>query len=300
MEAPRTSPSRISALLSRGIDILRSRTSGNPHLEAELLLSHLLGLKKTDLYLERDRIVEERVVHEFLNAVEARSRGVPVQYITGTVDFHNVSLIVDGRALIPRPETEVLVQVAIDEIRGGPLLRERKRLELLEIGTGSGAISCALAREFSEVVPLRIIATDISRAALELAAMNVRRYGLETAIELRWGDAFRPVEGEGPFDGIISNPPYVRDADRDTLPEEIRDHEPGVALFSGKTGFEMIETLIGGSGRYLRRSGFLALELGLGQFERVERLLRRSGFTRIFMKEDLTGVKRIALASGRD
>jgi release factor glutamine methyltransferase len=271
-----------------GIEVLGNRPGGRSQVEAELLLAHLLGLQRIDLHLHRDRFVDGDVADRYRNAVEARVRGVPVQY-----------LMVDSRALIPRPETEVLVQAVIDEIRNRLPRPVGGRIDLLEIGTGSGAICCALAQEFSNELPIRIVATDISQDALDLAAGNIGRLGFEQVIELRPGDAFAPIGGDELFSAVVSNPPYVRCSDREALPEEIRDHEPEIALFSGETGLELIEILAGRSRDHLLPGGFLALELGMGQHGQVERLLRQHGFSCIIMKKDLTGVKRIALASDK-
>ena len=258
-------------------------------LEAELMLAAVLGTNRLRLYLEDDVPLTSEQALRYGRMVDRRAKREPLQYVIGSTQFRELELRCDPRALIPRPETEVLVGVVLDwaGARGGAGMRA------LDIGTGTGAIALSLAREgeFAELV-----ATDISGDALALAAENAQAAGLADRVELRAGALFEPVGADERFDVIVSNPPYIARGERSTLATEVADWEPEAALFAGERGLDVIEPLVRGARAHLARPGLLALELAPGQAEEVAALARASGFTHVRIIEDLAGRARIVAA----
>ena len=272
-------------LLSWTTEYLSGKGIEEPRLNGELLLAGVLQLKRLDLYLQFDRPLQPSELAEFKARLLRRARREPLQYIDGEALFRELRLRVDRRALIPRPETEVLVGEVLAWARG------RSDLHALDIGTGSGAIGLSLAFEGAFD---RVVATDSSEAALALARENADRLGLE--IILRHGSGFDSVEGDR-FNVIVSNPPYIAEAERESLEPEVRDWEPAAALFSGPTGFELLEALIAGAPEHLRPGGLLALEIGSEQAGKVVGMIRATGrFNEPFIRNDLTGRERFVLA----
>ena len=203
---------------------LAERGVEDPRLDAELLLAHVLGVRRLDLYLQFERPLTPDEVAAYREAIRRRGQREPLQYITGTTSFRELELAVDPRVLIPRPETEVLVGAVLEWAAG------RGDLVALDIGTGSGAIALSLLAEGPFA---RMVATDVSRGALELAAENARRTGLDARLELRHGPLWEPIGDGERFDVIVSNPPYVADAEGAGLQPEVAAHEPAGALFAG-------------------------------------------------------------------
>jgi release factor glutamine methyltransferase len=275
-------------LSRKAAGVLAERGFENPRLEAELLLAGILGIRRLDLYLQHDRPLTAEELERFRGAVRRRLKHEPLQYVLGTAAFRQLELAVDPRVLIPRPETEVLVGLVLAWAKSHPGPHRA-----LDVGTGSGAIALSLAGEggFDDVV-----ATDISGDALSVASANAARCGLETKVAFRQGALFDAVAGEQ-FSVVVSNPPYVAEVDRETLAPEVREHEPGLALYGGPSGLDVIEALIGGAPVHVRPGGLLALELGLGQGDAVLAMLKESGaFNGARMENDLTGRPRFALA----
>ncbi len=249
-----------------------------PRLDAEVLLAHVLGVGRERLLIERDMTVKGPAVRAFQDAVRRRAVArEPVAYIVGRRGFRALELAVDRRALVPRPETELLVELAVREIARGA--------SVLDVGTGCGAVALALKHERPD---LEVAGSDVSEAALELARANGRRLGLD----VRWlaADLLHGVGDE--FDAIVSNPPYVAERDRAGLAPEIRDHEPPGALFAGADGLAVTRALIeqlGGRARV----GLVALEVGAGQASVVGELLVQAGFAEVRCERDLAGVQRV-------
>lgn len=259
-------------------------------LDAELLLSGSLGLKRLDLYLQHDRPLRPEELAEFRARLLRRARHEPLQYIAGTADFRSLRLRVDRRVLIPRPETEVLVGAVLAWCAGRPAL------SAVDVGTGSGAIALSLATEgaFS-----RVVATDVSPDALEVARENHLTAAPGAPVEFRLGSILHPVEGET-FDIVVSNPPYVGEVERDSLAAEVREWEPKSALFAGPTGLDVISQLVRQAPGHLRPGGLLALEIGAGQAAEVAALVRGAGeFAEPTVRPDLAGRDRIVLAERR-
>jgi release factor glutamine methyltransferase len=275
-------------LARQAADVLRERGLENARLEAELLLASVLGIVRLDLYLQFDRPVDEAELDRFRGAVRRRLRREPLQYIVGEAAFRQLVLKVDPRVLIPRPETEILVGEVLKWSRG------RREPSALDIGTGSGAIALSLAHEGEFG---RIVATDVSADALDVARANAARLGLGDRIEFRLGEAWRAVAQDERFDIVASNPPYVAERDRDGLQPEVLEWEPAGALFAGDDGRAVIDALIEGAPAHLERGGLLAIEVGETQARAViERVHAHGGYGRAHIVPDLTGRERVVLA----
>lgn len=271
-------------------------------MDAELILAHVLGIKRLDLYLQHDRPLLPPELEAFKRLLKRRAAREPLQYVLGTVPFREIELKCDPRALIPRPETEVLVGEVLGWVResrarfhdsGSREEEEKPCLRGLDIGTGTGAIALSLLREgpFSLVV-----GTDPSAEALELARENSEIHGLVGSLELRQGPLFEPLETGERFHVIVSNPPYIPEVDRRGLAPEVEAWEPASALFAGPEGLDVLKPLVEGSLGYLLPGGLLALEVGEGQSGRIARALERTGgFREIRIRPDLTGRERVVL-----
>ena len=260
--------SAVIALTAAGVD--------TPRLDAEVLLAHALGVDRLTLLVDREAPVQGPAVRVFQDAVRRRSVGrEPVAYITGVKGFRHLDLHVDPRVLIPRPETETLVEAALD-------LPQSARV--VDVGTGSGAVALALKDERPD---LAVTATDASEDALAVARANAARLGLD--VRFVHGDL---LEGVGELDAVVSNPPYV-EVGADLAPEIAR-HEPAQALYAGLDGLEVVRRLVAQAGE--RGAAFLAVEVGAGQALAVEELARAAGFDRTERRADLAGIERVVTA----
>jgi release factor glutamine methyltransferase len=288
-------PPRPLDLARLAAEHLAAKGVADARLDAELLLAHVLGLRRLDLYLQFERPVDADSVAAYREAVRRRARREPLQYITGEAAFREITVRVDPRVLIPRPETEVLVG---EVLKAGEAGRGRgtgtgKGLVGLDIGTGSGAIALSLLEEGAFA---RVVATDVSPGALEVAASNAALLGLEERLELRRGSVWEPI-GEGErFHVIVANPPYVMESERAALMPEVRDHEPEGALFGGADGLAVIRELVSGAPSHLHAGGLLALEVGPTQARAVAELMGGAGLVGARVVPDLTGRDRLVLA----
>jgi release factor glutamine methyltransferase len=259
--------SAVVALSAAGVD--------TPRLDAEVLLAHALGVDRTALVVDRDLRVEGPAVRAFQDAVRRRSVGrEPVAYITGVKGFRHIDLHVDGRVLIPRPDTEILVEAALDLPRGA---------RVIDVGTGSGAVALALKDERPD---LDVTGTDASPGALAVARANAARLGLD--VRFREADL---LDGAGEVDAVLSNPPYVEDGA--PLQPEIERHEPPAALYAGADGLAVIRRLAAQAGASAAR--LLALEVGMGQADEVAVVLRDAGFATTETRRDLAGIERVVI-----
>ncbi len=269
----------------------------NPRLNAELLLAQALDLSREGLYVHLHDPLGERKKEAIEGLVRRRLSGEPLQYILGRQEFWSIDLTVDPRVLIPRPDTEVLVEQALSILSKMDLGRPSA---VLEMGTGSGAIAIALAWEVGGVI---LVATDISAEAIRLAKSNAGRAGILEKVLFVAGDLFgpfRPSEGGGPFDLIISNPPYIVRSEIERLDREVKDFEPVLALDGGKDGLGFHRKIVSESPGYLRRGGWLLLEVGQGQADAVCETAERGGkFDSIDKIKDLSGTERVVKARRR-
>ncbi len=267
-------------------DFFASKGIESPRLNAELLVGHALGLARMRLYLEFERPVGEPELGRVRELVRRRGRREPVQHIVGFSDFWGLRLKSDRRALIPRPETEYLVETVAARW-GQPPGR------ILDLGTGGGAIALALAKEFPSA---RVTAVDASRPALELAAENAESTGLAGRVTLVESDWFAGLPPGGTFDLVIANPPYLSREETAAAAPEVREHEPEEALTSADGGFADLQRIVDGSSAVLAPGAMLALEMGAGHRARLEAALEAAGFARVEGVLDLAGRDRFVLA----
>jgi release factor glutamine methyltransferase len=267
------------------------RLSSGPHpdrarQDAETLLLHVLGKNRSWLLAHSEEELSASETTRYGDLLNRRYRGEPIQYITGEAEFYGLPFRVTPAVLIPRPETELLVEKIIHL---GPLFRKPR---LVDVGTGSGAIAIAFAHDWSHA---EITAIDLSATALALARRNAERIGFADCIRFLQGDLLTPVAQEK-FDIVASNPPYVPTSDRNTLAVEVRDHEPALALFAGPDGLDICRRLIPQAFACLVPGGFIALEIGHGQSQSVAALLAAAGFSQIEFLPDLQSIPRVACA----
>jgi len=264
--------------------------SESPRLDAELLLGKTLSLSRSGLIARGNILVASEHERGYENLIEQRLRGTPIAYLTGTREFWSLPLRVTPAVLVPRPETELLVELALQHLpehRASP--SADRACSILDLGTGSGAIALAIASERPEA---RVTGVDISPSALEVAIQNSRDLGL-AHIDWRLGSWFAPVRGER-FDVIVANPPYVAAAD--PALERLRA-EPAIALCDGPTGLEALSAIVGAAAPHLHGQGWLILEHGSNQAPDVARLLGRHGFTQIRSHLDFSGKPRVTLGT---
>ncbi len=258
----------------------------SPRLNAELLVGHVLGLARMRLYIEFERPVSEAELGALRELVRRRGRREPVQHILGFTDFCGLRLKTDPRALIPRPETELLVEIVAARCAAPPS-------SILDLGTGGGAIALSLARAFPSA---RVTAVDKSPEALQLAAENAQASGLAGRVTFVESDWFERLPTGESYDLVVSNPPYLSPEETAAAAPEVRDHEPALALSAGNGGFADIERIVAGASAAVALGGMLALETGAGHRARLEEALRRAGFARSEALPDLAGRDRFVLA----
>jgi release factor glutamine methyltransferase len=259
-------------------------------LDAEHLLAHALGVKRLQLYLQFDRPLDREELDRFRPLLKRRGEREPLQYIMGRAAFRHLELAVDRRVLIPRPETEVLV----DEVLAWAAAGGRESLTALDVGVGSGAIALSLLVEGP--FP-RVVATDASPEALAVAGENARTLELQDRLDLREGPLFTAVAAGETFDVVVSNPPYVAEAEAVTLEPEVGVWEPPGALFAGPDGLVVLRSLVAEGGAHVAPGGLLALEVGAGQAGLVLAGIEAAGgYDDVRVRRDLTGRERVVLA----
>jgi release factor glutamine methyltransferase len=267
-------------------EFLASRSIESPRLNAELLVGHALGLPRMRLYLEFERPLSDAELGSVRELVRRRGRREPLQHIVGHTDFCGLRLKVDRRALIPRPETELLVEIIVARVSAPPA-------RILDLGTGGGAIALALARAFPGA---RVTAVDASPEALALAAENAASTGLSERVAFSRSDWLGGVARGETFDLIASNPPYLSPEETASAAPEVRDYEPAGALTAADGGFADLERIARASRAALAAGGMLALETGIGHHARLSSVLREAGYSRSESVADLAGRDRFVLA----
>jgi len=274
--------------LTTAIDRLTAAHVPSPRMNAELLLRFTLDCDRAYLYAhpERELTTEEQTRYE--EALAQRARGIPAQYITGHQEFWGMDFIVNPAVLIPRPETEHVIETVLQLVNGGRASSPGMRI--VDVGTGSGCIALALAKELPDA---EVHATDISPAALEVARANAARHQLEGRIEFRETDLLEGLEPAS-FDFVVSNPPYVGESEEDQVQLEVRKCEPRDAVFAGPTGLEVIERLIPQAQAALKPGGWLVMESSGTIAQGTRRLLRR--WDAVQVTNDLQGIPRVASA----
>jgi release factor glutamine methyltransferase len=316
----------VRTALKRGMAELRDSNVPSYTLAAELLLLHVLGRDRTWLYTHPEELLPGLDAHRFLSLILRRASGEPTQYITGKQEFWGLEFAVTPDVLIPRPETEHVIEVALDRLAVREIRSGRKQIltgagwNIVDVGTGSGCIAIALAKELSGA---RLVATDISEAALAVARRNAARHSFGDRIrfvecnllnDAAISDAATSVVGaqhatrrQGkvsvtdaadirPFDLVVSNPPYIGRNEKDSLMREVRDHEPEVALYGGEEGYELYADLIAEAAQHLKPSGILVLELGHNSLPAVQPLLDLPNWRNAGVTNDLAGIPRVIAA----
>ena len=232
----------------------------NAKLDTDILIAHSLGIKRLDIYLDLDRPLTEAQLTDLRSLVKRRASREPLQYIIGNTEFYGLTLKIDPRALIPRHETEELIELIVERLKAPP-----KRI--LDLGTGSGAIALALASRYSDA---EVTATDQSEGAITLAKENALALNLSSRVTFIKGNWFEPLDEGARFDLIVSNPPYLTEAEMQTAEPEVIDHEPHNALASGQEGLDDLSLLFKSVPRHLAEGGLLALETGIGQADAIK------------------------------
>jgi release factor glutamine methyltransferase len=271
----------LAEVLRLSAGYLEERGSPTPRLDAELLIGHALGLERIELYTNFDRPLGDPELAACRALLDRRGRREPVAYILGRWGFHGLELAVDSRVLVPRPETEVLVERCLG------VLHERPAARVLDVGTGSGAIALAIKAARPDAV---VTAGDVSADALAVAAENAARLGLE--VELVESDLLVGLGGRR-FDLIASNPPYVTDAEMETLEPDVARFEPRRALVAGPRGTEVLERLAAEAPDALEPGGWLVVECGASQGAAVRGLVAAAGAAETFVAPDMAGIERV-------
>lgn len=274
------------------LDVLQSTTAyfkkrgvESPRLNAEHLLAHALARKRIELYLEFERELTEAELAPLRELVRRRGQGEPLQHLLGTVEFCGLTFLCDKRALIPRPETEALVELLIAECG-----MRNADLRIVDVGTGGGVIALSLALKLPKA---EVHAVDVSEEALTLARENAARLVLTERVRFSRGNLLARIEGA--FDVIVANLPYVPATDRPTLSREVL-HDPETALFGGTRGDEIVRELIASAPPHLAPGGLLALEIGIGQADELAAFLAAQNYRDINQRQDYAGVTRFLLA----
>jgi release factor glutamine methyltransferase len=291
----------IRRALKDAMAALRAARVSSHTLAAELLLMHALGRDRTWLYTHPEELLETADADRYFALIARRAAGEPTQYLTGKQEFWGLEFEVTPAVLIPRPETEHVMEVALARLgsRGLKIHMDtglpREKLRVADVGTGSGCLAVSLAFELAHA---EVFATDISAPALVVAGRNATRHAVLDRIHFLQTDLLEALgRGSHSFDLIVSNPPYVASNEAGQLQREVRDHEPSRALFGGPTGWEIYERLIEQAGTLLRSGGILVLELGYNSAEHVRAILtEQKGWTNVSFTNDLAGIPRVASA----
>ena len=273
-----------------GAQLLDAAGVREPRMEAGSLLAHVLGRDRTFTIAHAKDALTDEQMGSFRGFVGRRAQGEPLQYLTGRQEFFKLEFEVTPDVLIPRPETEIIVETARE------LLRDEARPFIADIGAGSGCIVISLLNELPEA---RAVATDISPAALRVARRNAERHGVVDRLTLLESDCFSALEPAGQFSLIASNPPYISDNERNAMQHEVL-YEPAAALFAGSDGLAVIRRLLRDAPPFLQRDGYLVFEIGFGQHEAVRNLIDRHVWKLVEIGEDLQGIPRTVVLQNRE
>ncbi len=279
----------ILEIIKKTTDFLAGKGVESARLNAELLIGHALALKRMALYLQFERVLSEPELEKIRPLVRRRSQREPLQYILGETEFNGLKLKVDRRALIPRPETELLVERVLAVCADRP----KVATSVLDLGTGSGAIALAMA---TGMPAASVIGVDFSEDALALARENALATGLQDRVVFTRSNWFAGVSGDARFDVMVANPPYLSAEETAATEPEVRAYEPGTALTAADSGLADLRVIVAQAPAYLNAGGLLALETGITQHPEVLRLATDAGFGRTESRQDLTGRDRYVLA----
>lgn len=288
----------ISSLLEKGIDALGEGDYLNPLLDAQILLMHVLDVEKIYLYTHNKELVDKKVAEKFLELIDKRSKRYPLQYIIGRQEFMGLDFKVREGVLVPRPDTEVLVEKIIELVESGYFDKENKREEIriVDIGSGSGAITLSLAHFIKNAF---VYSIDISKTALSVARENAKLHDLESQVKFLNGSLLKPLNDEnlqGKVDILVSNPPYIPTKTIEKLQREVSTYEPKLALDGGEDGLDFYREIIDESGVFLSKPSIIAFEIGHDQADDIKNLLKMSGnFDKISVVTDLSGLDRVII-----
>lgn len=292
----------VKEMLTMGEKQLMDSDIADATRDCKILYCYMMDIPFSKIILEYQEVLQDRLCDKYFELIDRRSKGEPVQYIMGSQEFMGLEFIVNENVLIPRQDTETLVEDALEIINTGTLRGEdmdvkRKEWDILDLCTGSGAIGVSLARIANKV---NVTCSDISEGAIKVAKENAQKHGVAKSVKFEQGDLFKPFSKhfrKQKFDMIISNPPYIKSSVITTLQKEVCEHEPLSALDGGESGLDFYERIVSGVGSHLRKSGVLLLEIGHDQGEAVSGLLSRNGeFTSIRVLKDLANRDRIVFA----
>jgi len=263
--------------------------------EAEILLSYLLKMKRSEIYLNFDKILSNNERRELEQAIQKRLKNIPLQYITKHQEFMGMDFFIEEGVLIPRPETEILVEKIIEKLKNK---KPDSHLRVADLGTGSGIIAISMAKYIKNIT---IYAIDISEKSLKLASKNALKHNCEDKIVFIQGDLFEPLRekiDQNCLDGVVSNPPYISLEDFKSLPVEIREREPKIALCGGVNGMDYYRKIVKKASYFLKKNGFVALEVGAGQAKKVKELiLKENDFKQnIEIFRDYSNIERVVIA----
>ena len=270
---------------SSAINRLTKAAIAHPSRDAELLLMFALGRDRSYLFSHPEHSLTESEAARYDEAISKRSLGMPPQYITGHQEFWGMDFMISPAVLIPRPETEHLVETVLE------LARDMDRPRIVDVGTGSGCIALALAKELPNA---ELHAVDVSPEALEVARENARRHHLGQRVDFRCSNLLDAFPQQHSFDFVVSNPPYISDSEKNQLQTEVRYFEPHLALFAGPSGYEAIEKLVQQAANVLQPGGWLAMEIGAGQETKLRQFL--SSWRQVHFTNDLRGIPRVVAA----
>lgn len=292
----------VKEMLTMGEKQLMDSDIADATRDCKILYCYMMDIPFSKIILEYQEVLQDRLCDKYFELIDRRSKGEPVQYIMGSQEFMGLEFIVNKNVLIPRQDTETLVEDALEIINTGTLRGEdmdvkRKEWDILDLCTGSGAIGISLARIANKV---NVTCSDISEGAIKVAKENAQKHGVAKFVKFEQGDLFKPFSKhfrKQKFDMIISNPPYIKSSVIPTLQKEVCEHEPISALDGGESGLDFYERIVNGVGGHLRKGGVLLLEIGHDQGEAVSGLLSRNGdFTSIRVLKDLANRDRIVFA----
>jgi release factor glutamine methyltransferase len=266
-------------------EYLQKKGVESPRANAEILLAEILKCKRLELYLSFDKPLAENEVQIYREVIRKRGLRIPLQYIVGNVEFYGLKLIVNEQVLIPRPETELLVEKIINESD------KSANLKILDIGSGSGNISLSISKNLQNS---KVIGIDLSERALEVAKLNAELNTLQERVEFRLFDIMKDdLNSLGKYDLIVSNPPYVSENDYQNLEPELKNYEPKIALSDNSNGVSFYKRIIEVSDQILNKPGKIYFELGMGQSKQVQNLFEQKWFSNITVTKDYSGIDRI-------
>ncbi|MGM0369941.1 MAG: peptide chain release factor N(5)-glutamine methyltransferase [Bacillota bacterium] len=278
----------IKEILDKTVDFFKKADIAQPRLDAEVLLADLLGMERINLYVNFDRPLKKEEVDQYRELILKRKQGIPVAYLVAKKEFMGLDFQVSDDVLIPRPETEHLVEIILERIANSDL----EQLEIADIGTGSGAIIISIAKLAEKSI--KGLGIDISEASLKVAQENAKRLAVNEQVEFKQGDLLTPIEEK--MDIIVSNPPYIPSDEMDDLQQEVQQ-EPDLALDGGSDGLDYYRKITKGAKDKLKQDGLLVFEVGIKQSQEVATLLKKSGYSNIKVREDYSEIERVVLAN---